>query len=427
MKLMKTLALSASIALASGPLFAAQQPLDRIAAIVNNDVVMLSEVEQRIASVKAQIRARDGVLPPDEILKEQVLERLVMESIQLQMGERAGIRIDDQTLNETMARIAERNNMSLTQFKETLEADGISYTQAREQVRRDLTINRIRQARVNDRIHISEQEVRNFEFSEEGQYQLSADYRLTHILVPLPEAPSPAQIATAQQTAGEIYQKLQEGANFEQLALTYSSGRSALEGGDLGWRKADQLPSLFAKQAKQMKVGDIARPMRTASGFHIIKLADVRGDNTLIQRQYDVRHILIKPNEIRRDEDARRLAAQLYSRIEAGEDFADLARAHSDDTGSALNGGRLDWVNPDDLVPEFQQVMKDTPHFVVSEPFKSQYGWHILEVLGERSRDMSVAVKENRIRNILHERKFEEEVELWLREIRDDTFVELKI
>ncbi|WP_426414702.1 peptidylprolyl isomerase [Aestuariirhabdus sp. LZHN29] len=427
MRLIKTLALSVSIALCSPSALAVTEPLDRIAAIVNNDVVMLSELNQRLDSVKAQIHARNGVMPPDDILKAQVIERLVMESIQLQIGERAGIRIDDQTLNDTMTRIAQRNNMTITQFKETIEADGVSYLQAREQVRRDLTINRIRQARVNDRISISDQEVRNFEFSEEGQYQLSADYRLTHILVPLQEAPSPQQIAAAQKTAGEIYRELQAGANFEQLALTYSSGRSALEGGDLGWRKADQLPSLFAKAVKEMEVGDIARPMRTASGFHIIKLADVRGDNTLIQRQYDVRHILIKPNEIRRDEDARILATELYERLENGEDFAELARAHSDDTGSALNGGSLEWVNPADLVPEFQRVMKETPHFVISEPFKSQFGWHVLEVQGERSQDMSTLVKENRIRNILHERKFEEEVELWLREIRDDTFVELKI
>ncbi|MCL6419165.1 peptidylprolyl isomerase [Aestuariirhabdus haliotis] len=424
---MRTIALGATLTLSSLTAHAQIEPLDRIAAIVNDDVVMYSELEQRISSVENQIRSRNGVMPPREILQSQVMERLIMESIQLQIGERSGIRIDDQTLNNTMQSIAKRNNMNLVEFKAAIEADGASYAEAREQVRRDLTINRIRQARVNDRIRISDQEVRNFELSEEGQYELSADYRLSHILIPLPDAASPEQIAQAKQTAGKLYQELLAGAEFEKMAITYSRGQSALDGGDLGWRKADQMPSLFASQITSLNVGEIARPIRSASGYHIVRLADKRGDNKMMQRQYDVRHILIKPNEIRRDEDARILLVQLYDRIADGESFEELARAHSDDTGSALEGGRLEWVNPNDLVSEFQQVMKSMPHGEVSQPFKTQYGWHILEVLGERNQDMSLAVKENRIRNILHNRKFNEEVELWLREIRDDTYVELKI
>lgn len=426
MKWFNSLSLASCLTISSFSAYAVIEPLDRIAAIVKDDVVMQSQLEQRILTVSDQIRSRNSIIPPAEVLQSQVMERLILESIQLQLGERAGIRIDDKTLHDTLIDISKRNGMDLAEFKLAIEADGMSYTQAREQIRRDLLINRVRQQQVSSRIHVSDQEVRNFELSEEGQYQLSEDYHLAHILIALPDAASPGQIAKAKQKAGEIYQQLKDGENFQQLALNHSSGQFALEGGDLGWRKADQIPSLFASIVTTMKVDAIAKPMRSASGFHIVKLINKRGGVNHIQHQYDVRHILIKPTEIRTDEDARVLAQRIFLRLENGESFDDLSRSYSDDTGSALNGGSLEWVNPADLVPEFQQAMEETPHWVVSEPFKTQFGWHLLEVLGERSYDMSETVKANRIRNILHNRKFEQEVEVWLREIRDETYVEVK-
>ncbi|WP_163832394.1 peptidylprolyl isomerase [Spartinivicinus ruber] len=428
MKWYKQLILATCIGVAFNALNASSETLDRIVAVVDSDVVTASQLQERLAMVRRKLRQRNTELPPEEALTKQVLEKLIIESLQLQMGDRANIRISEQTLSDTVNRIAQRNNMSLREFQQALVQDGVSFEKAREQIRRDLIINRVRKRRVADRIQVTQQEIKNFLQSEQGKYQLSADYRLGHILIAVPESATANQINQAKQKATAVYQKLKQGANFGQMAVTVSDGQKALEGGDLGWRKTNQLPSLFASQVQAMNENDISKPIRSPSGFHIIKLIAKRGGSEqLMQTQFKARHILLKPSEIRSEKQTKELADRLYLRLENGEDFAQLAKAFSDDSGSALNGGSLDWVNPNDMVPAFRDKLPEVPVNTISKPFKSRYGWHILQVLDTRQQDMSKLVQENRARIILRNRKYEEELQNWLRQIRAEAYVEIKL
>ncbi|AQZ94499.1 peptidylprolyl isomerase [Halopseudomonas phragmitis] len=402
-------------------------PLDRVAAIVDNDVVMASQVEQRMHSVRLQLQERGTSAPPDSVLREQVIERLVLESIQLQMAERAGIRIDDASLNQTMQQVAERNGLTLDQFRAALERDGISYAEARDQIRREMIINRVRQRRVAERIQVSDQEVRNFLNSEVGRFQMSADYRLAMIVLPISDSASQADVERVAQAAAEIHQELSAGADFTTLAVSRSGGDTALEGGELGWRKAAQLPGPFATAVGRLEVGEITQPIRSPAGFHILKLLEKRGGDSQLVEEFQVRHILIKPSEIRSEQEAEQLVRRLYERIQNGEDFATLARAFSEDPGSALNGGSLNWISPDMMVPEFRDMMLDTPQNRVSLPFQTQFGWHILEVQDSRRVDMTEEMREQQAINLLQNRKYEEELQSWLLEIRDEAFVEIRI
>ncbi len=413
-------------AVAPAPAFAKVVPLDSIVAIVDSDVIMQSELDKRMDTVRKQLRERTSNLPPEEVLKKQVLERLIIEDLQLQIARRAGARIDDNSLNEAIRNIASRNGMSLDQFREALTADGLSYTDAREQIRREMLINRVRQRQVMEKVHVTDREIENYRKSEEGRQQLGTEYRLSHILIALPEGASPEQIQKASAKAEAVYDTLKQGADFAQTAVSKSQGQSALEGGDIGWRKADQLPSLFSDVVNNLKTGEVSRPIRSPSGFHIIQIADSRGDEKVFQEQVKARHILIKPNEVRSSLEAQELAQNLYKRLQKGENFAELAKAYSDDTGSALNGGELGWANPNDMVPAFREKMTITPQNVATKPFESRYGWHILEVEGKRKEDISDKVRTAQIREILGQRKFEEELQVWLRELRDQAYVEIK-
>lgn len=415
------------LSISSAAVAAKLETLDRIVAVVDNDVVMQSELDARIDNVHRQLSERDIALPPANVLKMQVLEQLILENIQLQLGERGGVHIDDWTLTDAIGRIAENNQMTVDEFRKNLEADGLSFAEAREEIRRELLINRVRQRQVAQRIQVSEQEIDNFLSSPEGQSQLQTEFRLGHILIATQDNPSPEQVKASEAEANKVYEQLQKGASFQELAVAHSKGQNALSGGDLGWRKADQLPSLFAEQALKMTSGEISKPIRSPSGFHIIKLSETRGDEKVVQDQVHVRHILVKPNEIRSDLESQMLAKNLYDRVAKGEEFSELAKAYSDDPGSALNGGDMDWISPDALVPEFRIVMNNVQERVVSEPFRTDFGWHILEVLGRRKSDISNEVRRNRIRELLSNRKFEEELQVWLREVRDQTYVEIKI
>ena len=432
MKSIRNVLLTASLAVAglsavANVAVAKVVPLDRVVAIVDNDVIMESELNDRLQTVRRQIQERNTALPPEHVLKQQVLERLIIEDLQLQIADRAGSRIDDTSLNDAIRNIAARNGMSLEQFRAALSQDGLSYTDAREQIRREMLINRVRQRKVMERVHVTDREVENYRKSEEGRQQLAIEYRLAHILVSLPEGATPDQIAKARTKAEGIYDQLKNGADFAQTAMSQSQSQNALEGGDIGWRKADQLPTLFAEVAVDLKKGQVSRPIRSPSGFHIIKLTDTRGNEQTLQEQVKARHILIKPNEVRSDLEAQELARSLYNRLEQGADFAELAKAYSDDTGSALNGGELGWANPDDMVPAFRDQMRTAPMNVVSKPFKSRFGWHILEVEGKRKEDISDKVRTAQIREILGQRKFQEELQVWLRELRDQAYVEIKL
>ncbi|MEJ6656027.1 MAG: peptidylprolyl isomerase [Pseudomonas sp.] len=421
----KLAGLCAGLLLSTG-LQAQMVELDRVAAIVDNDVVMQSQVQERLNAIRQQLNERGTELPPEEVLRTQVIDRLVLESIQLQMGERAGIRIDDASLNQTMQQLAERNGVSMEEFRATLERDGISYNQAREQVRREMIINRVRQRRVAERIQVSDQEVRNFLNSEMGRYQTSADYRLAMIVLPVSENASSAEAQSKAEIANEIYQELSEGADFTRLAVSRSGGEHALEGGELGWRKAAQLPPAFANAVDELEIGGTTPPLRSPAGFHILKLLEKRGGDNLLVDEFNVRHILIKPSEIRSEAETAQLIQRLYERIRAGESFETLARSFSEDPGSALNGGSLNWVTADAMVPEFREVMTTTPENQISAPFQSQFGWHILQVQGQRQVDMTDEMREQQARNLLQNRKFDEELQTWLLEIRDEAYVEIK-
>ena len=401
--------------------------LDRIVAKIDQDVIMRSELDDRLAAVQQQLMARNVALPAQDVLQTQVLEQLILESIQVQLGTRAGIRIDDRAVNEAIARIAGRNQMSVAAFRRNLEADGLSFDQVREDIRRELILNQVRQRQIAQRVQISEQEIDNFLASPEGQAQQQVEYNLAHILIPTPDNASPADIQSAERRAGELSAQLRQGADFQTLAIANSGGQNALEGGDLGWRRVEQLPTLFAEQAVKMSRGEISDPIRSPAGFHIFRLVDSRGDEKVLQDQMLVRHILIKPNEIRSDSEAQQQAQDIYQQLENGASFETLAKAHSDDTASALNGGNMGWVSPEVLVPEFQTAMKIVPENVVSEPFRTTYGWHVLEVLGKRQSDISTQVRRNQVRELLGNRKFEEELMVWLREIRDQAYVEIQL
>ena len=403
------------------------QSLDRVVAIVDNDVIMYSQLDQRLREVEQTIGKRGGQLPPQDVLQQQVLERLIVENLQLQIGDRSGIRITDEELNQAMASIAERNSLTLDQFRAALARDGLSFEDAREQIRREMVISRVRQRRVAERIQVTNQEVQNFLASDLGQIQLSEEFRLANILIPVPEAASPDEIRAAAQKTAQVYDSLRGGADFAQTAMSSSASENALEGGEIGWRKSAQLPPAFAEMIRGLSVGDITEPVRTPGGFMIVKLLEKRGGDTLVRDEVHVRHILIKPNEVRSEAETRRLVERLYQRIIAGEDFATLAKNFSEDPGSALNGGDLNWIDPNSLVPEFREVMAKTPSGQLSEPFKSPYGWHVLEVLGRRATDSSEQYREQQAMNVLRNRKYDEELQAWLRQIRDEAYVEIKL
>ncbi|MGQ7960767.1 peptidylprolyl isomerase [Pseudomonas sp. SP16.1] len=403
------------------------RPLDRVVAIVDNDVVMQSQLDARLQEVQQTIGKRGGALPPEHVLSQQVLERLIIENIQLQIGERSGIRITDEELNQAMGTIAQRNGLSLEQFRQALARDGLSYADARDQVRREMIISRVRQRRVAERIQVTDQEVQNFLASDLGKMQLSEEFRLANILIPVSEGASSSEIQAAARQARELYEQLQQGADFAQLAISRSASETALEGGEMGWRKAGQLPPPFDSMVSALSPGEVTEPVRTPGGFIILKLIEKRGGDTQVRDEVHVRHILIKPSEIRSPEETRRLVERLHQRIVAGEDFAELAKSYSEDPGSALNGGDLNWIDPNALVPEFRQVMSETASGELSKPFQTQFGWHVLQVMGRRATDSSAQFREQQAANLLRNRKYDEELQAWLRQIRDEAYVETKL
>jgi peptidyl-prolyl cis-trans isomerase SurA len=381
----------------------------------------------RVREVQQTIAKRGAELPPVQVLSQQVLERLIIENIQLQIGDRSGIRITDEELNQALASIAQRNNMSLEQFRAALVQDGLSFDDARDQVRREMIISRVRQRRVAERIQVTDQEVQNFLASDLGKMQLSEEFRLANILIPLADGSSPQDIQAAERQVQELYQQLRAGADFAQMAVTRSASETALEGGEMGWRKAAQLPPPFDAMIGAMSVGDVTEPMRTPGGFIMLKLLEKRGGGTQVRDEVNVRHILIKPSEIRSEAETKRLIERLHERLLAGEDFSELAKSVSEDPGSALNGGSLDWIDPSVLVPEFRDVMSNTASGELSKPFKSQYGWHVLQVVGRRATDGSAQFREQQALTVLRNRKYDEELQAWLRQIRDEAYVEIKL
>lgn len=393
----------------------AQQPLDAIAAIVDDDVILVSELTAALQQAQANLRRAGRELPPADQLQRQVFDQLVLESLQLQMAERAGVRITDAELNEAISGLARQNNLTLEQFSRALSAEGVPYAVAREQVRRDLLLQRVQQGFVSQRVQISDQEIDNFLQSADGQTLSAPQYRLQHALVPVA---TDDNAAPARERAEGIASRLRAG---EPLSALLGDG---IEGSDLGWRRADELPSLFADAVPSMRDGEVIT-LRSPSGFHVLQLTASRGKQQVVL-QTRVRHILLKPSAIRSDEETAALAEQLRSRALSGADFSELARQYSEDIGSAMEGGDLGWTTPGQLVPEFQQAMDNTSQGQISAPFRSQYGWHILTVDGRREQDMSSDMRRNMARNFLYQRKFQEELQNWLQKIRDEAYVDIK-
>lgn len=403
------------------------QRLEAIVAVVDDDVVLASELIARLETVRRSIRESNLQLPPGDVLINQIMERLIIENIQLQEAERRGVTVDDETLARAVGNFASSNQMSVEQFQQTLAADGTSYRQFREEIRSELIISRLQRAMINRRISISEQDVQALLNSPFYQQMFSDEYRVGHIMRTLADDASAADEQAAIIEAQGLVEELRNGADFAQMAIAKSSASTALEGGDLGWRRAGELPTLFADAVLDMQVDDIVGPIETGSTIHIIKLTGQRGAGTERMAQTDVSHILIRPSEIVTAEEAKAQADDVYQRILSGEDFAELAKEYSEDPASALNGGELGWSTPDQFVPQFADVMVQTAIGGLSEPFESEYGWHILRVADRREQDMSDEARRNMAMDLLFRRRFEEERLEWLKEIRDEAFVELRL
>ncbi len=412
--------------LVSWPAQAEPLLLDRVVAVVDSDLIMQSELISRTALIRQQLIERGTRLPSADILQEQVLEKLILDRIQLQLAGQNGIRITDTTLDSTMLRIADSNNMNLEQFKRTLEAEGQNYREVREQVRDEMVITQTREKLVNRRISISEREIENFLATGQGQEQSEPELHLAHILIAQPSPATPAQIKAAETEAREIHAQLQAGEDFSELAVARSDSPQALNGGDLGWRKASEMPDDLAPAIKALQVGEFTQPLRTTFGVHLFKLIERRGGGEQLVQQTQVRHILIKPSTIRTEQEARALAFSLHARLNAGEAFADLAKTFSDDPGSGATGGDLGWAMPGQMVPEFEQAMDATPIDSLSAPFKSRFGWHILEVQARRQQDFGEQIQNNKAREQIRKRKFNEELDSWLREIKAQAYIEIK-
>ena len=428
---MKITAISTLLALLAGLLFSlpiqATQALNRIVAVVNDGVVLQSQLDRRTDQIRQQLRERDTRLPPEEVLRKQVLERLIMEEIQLQLAEGMSIRIEDEMVNANLRQMAEANDMDLARFRQVLEAEGFSFAEFREEVRNQLTIGRLHAQQVENRIQVTEQEIENLLTSMEHGAD-GRQFLMSHILVALPDGASPQQIQEAQARADDILARLRAGADFRQLAVAESDGQLALEGGSLGWREASQLPSLFADVARTLARGEITDPIRTPSGFHIVRMDDLRGgDERHVITQTHARHILIRPDELQSATEVRNRLELLRRRIEGGDDFDTLARAHSQDAVSAARGGDLGWSNPGDLVPEFEQEMSRLGPGEVSAPFESRFGWHVVQVMERRERDSTEEFRRAQARENVRQRKIQEESASWLRRLRDESYVEYRL
>lgn len=400
--------------------------IDRIVAVVENEVITENELMERINVIRS--RANGADLPSSDRLAEQVLQRMIIERLQVDWGERRGIEIDDLTLDQAMRNLAQRNKLSLDQFRSALLDQGIDYISFRDQVRTEMMINQVIQRAVHSDIQVTDKEIEMVINTETDLMEADSEYRLAHILIQLPENPSPTEVDVAKEQIETIHSDASSGASFTQLAISHSQAQDALEGGDLGWRAKNQMPNIFAKELKNVEPGGISDVLRSRSGFHIFKLIDIRGgQQSMMVNQFLTRHILLRPNAIRDDAVVEERLSLLRTRIVSGDDFATLARAHSEDAASAVNGGELGWQMLNTFAPRFAQVAETITPGVVSQPFKSQFGWHILEVIDTREFDNSDGAMRSEAREILRQRKIEDETELWLRQLRDEAYVENRL
>lgn len=405
--------------------------VDRIVAVVNSQVITSSELAERVVVAERQMKRQNTPVPELHLLERQVLERLILEKAQLQMGKETGLRVDEVQLDRALSKIAENNKMTLAAFRVALEGDGLKFEQFREEIRNEIVLTRLRQREVDDKIQISDSEVDLYIAESQGPGASVGDveYNIAHVLVRLPEQASPESIQTAKARAEKVISEAKGGADFAKLAASFSDAPDALAGGQMGWRSHDRLPELFANALKDLRPSEVSAVLRSPAGFHVLKLLERRGGSGLAGaavRQTHARHILIKTSEVVSEGDARRRLADLRERIVNGADFAELARLHSED-GSASRGGDLDWIYPGDTVPEFERAMDELKPGELSQPIKSPFGYHLIQVKERRIADASDDRKRMQARVALRDRRADEAYQDWLRQLRDRTYVEIRL
>ncbi len=397
--------------------------LDKIVVVVNDDVITLTQMDNRVNDFRKQLELSQLSRIDPQALKKQVLERMIRDTIQLQQAKQFGISVDDLTLNRMLERLATSNNMTLDTFRQTIESEGLSYPRFREQTRNEIIINQLQQRLIVNKINVSEQEVQQYIKQNENNNSANISYHLRHILIATPETASTEDLTAAREQADAVYRKITHGAKFEDMAIRYSSGRNALKGGDLGQRKANELPHLFLDAVTDLRPGESSKPVKSASGYHLLQLISSSNDQVMV-RQTNARHILIRTSSEMSDEQVRKKLLQLKQEIESGKSFAVLASENSEDPGSKIKGGDLGWSSPGEFSPTFENVANSLDIGQLSEPFKTAFGWHIIEILEHRQYNQGQSNKESQARNAIKKRKIDEELRLWLRRIRDEAFVE---
>lgn len=403
------------------------QPIDQIAAIVNDEVITRQEFESRYQEITRQMRGQNIQLPPRKLLEQQLMERMVTELALIQYARNSGIRVDPVQVERAIQKIADQNRLTVEQLREALEKDNMSFDRFRENIRNEILLARARERQVDNKLTISDAEIDGYLQSQSAQGK-DEEYNLSHILVTVPENASPEQIQSRKARAEDILEQIRKGGDFAQISASYSDAPNALQGGGLGWKSSGQIPSLYLDTLRNLNPGEVAPLLKSANGFHIIKLIDKRGKDTMtVITQTRVRHILIKPSELTSESDAKNRLLQIRERIEqGGSSFENLARQYSEDVGSGAKGGELPWVNPGDLVPEFQKAMEALKLGELSQPVQTPFGWHLIQVLERRQQDVTEERQRLLARQTIRERKSEEAFQEWVRQIRDQAYVELR-
>jgi peptidyl-prolyl cis-trans isomerase SurA len=403
--------------------------LDKVAAIVNDGIVTESELAEQMAMIAGRLQQQNTPMPDYEVLRKQVLDRLILQEIQLQRAARIGMKVSDEQLNAALADIAQRNNLQLAQLPAALSQQGIDYPSYRDNLRKELLLGGLRQRDVIARINITPRELEQFIERQNRQPSAAKEYNLSHILIAVPEDANQGQVDELAKRADEVYERATSGAeDFGRLAVAFSNSQTALEGGSLGWRKGPELPTIFSELVVDLRAGEVSKPLRTPSGFHIVKLNEVRGaDGGGIQSQFHARHILMKTNELQDDATVRQRLEDVRRKVQNGEDFTVFATSMSEDSASAVDGGDLGWTGPGAFVPKFEQVVQGLQVNEISEPFQTQFGWHIVQLLGRREFDTTEEVQRQQAFQQLRESKADEETELWLRRLRDEAFVDTDV
>ncbi len=403
------------------------QMLDRVVAIVNDGVVLNSDLDAQIEAVSERLREQKLELPPQNVLRQQVLERLVIQEIQLQHANHAGVKVSDEMVNNALQDIAKRNNLTLTQLPQALAQQGIDYAAYRDDIRKEITLSLLRQRDVLQHISVTPREIDQFLDKQTRTPSEKNEYNVSHILIAVGEEASPLQADAAAKRAEDVYQRAKGGEDFARLAVAYSNSQTALDGGALGWRKGSELPTFLTDTIMKLKPGEVSEPLRTPTGYHIIRLNDVRGAaQHAVENQIHVRHILMKTNELADDATVRAKLMAIRERVIKGEDFAGIAQTSSQDPGSAAEGGDLGWAGPGTFAPEFEQAIGQLQDNDISEPFKTQFGWHLVQMLGHRRFDNTDELKRRQAMEAIRASKADEETELWLRHMRDEAYVEYK-